>query len=110
MRKLVDVFKVLLMVCAFDAVSAPIEAGQSESGSAAITGVVRDEAGELVPGVAITARHADTGSTRITVTDAAGRFTLTAIGVGSYTIDAVLAGFATARMEGVVLSVGRTVS
>src|SRR5262245_46006815 len=110
MRNFVDVVKVLLLVCAFDSVTASSEAGQSESGGAAVTGVVRDEAGEAVPGVAVTARHAETGAVRTAVTDAAGRFTLAAMAVGPYTLDAALTGFATARHEQVVLSVGRTVS
>ena len=85
-------------------------AAQSESGSAAIAGVVRDEAGELVPGVAIAARHADTARLHSTVTDAAGGFTLAAMPVGHYTVEASLAGFNTARHEQVLLTVGGTTS
>src|SRR2546422_11556232 len=41
-------------------------------GSAAISGVVRDTTGALVPGVSVAARQTDTGQTRTAVSDEYG--------------------------------------
>ncbi len=81
---------------------------QSESGSAAIAGVARDDQGAVVPGVTVTARHMDTGAVRVVVTDEAGRFMLPGMPVGRYVVEVTLAGFATVRYEGVLLTVGGT--
>src|SRR5262245_59033510 len=110
MRKYVDTLKVLFLVCSLDAAIPEPASAQSESGGSALNGVVRDESGDVVPGVAISARHVDTGAVRTTLTDGGGRFSLLAMPVGPYTLDAALSGFVTTRQEGVVLSVGRTTS
>ena len=81
---------------------------QSESGSAAIAGIVLDPSGDPAPNVAVVARHIDTAAVRTAVTDAAGRFALVAMPVGSYVVDATLPGFATIHYDAVVLSVGET--
>src|SRR5262245_1711541 len=93
---------VVLIAC-----SVPVFA-QSESGSATIVGVARDQSGAVVPGATITARHAGTQAARVVVTDAEGRFALPALPVGTYSVDAVLQGFQTVRLDRVDLTVGET--
>jgi len=83
---------------------------QSESGGATITGTARDQDGGVVPGVTVSAQHVATGITRTVVTDGSGRFTLPALAVGEYIVEAMLQGFRATRYEGVVLTVGETES
>ncbi len=63
----------------------------------------------MLPGVAITARHPDTGFVVERVTDDGGRFFLPALRVGTWEIKAEVAGFAP-RTETVVLEIGRTLA
>ncbi len=87
-------------------VSRPVSA-QTNTGE--IGGVVRDAVGGVLPGVAVSARHPDSGLVLERVTDAAGRFFLPALRLGTWEIRAELAGFAP-RTETVVLEIGRTLS
>ena len=96
-----------VLVLALSGATAPVWA-QSESGSAALEGSVRDGAGAVIPGASVTARSISTGTSRTTQTDASGRFAFPAIGVGEYTVEFMLAGFGTVRFDQVVLSVGET--
>jgi hypothetical protein len=66
------------------AVSAPALA---QTNTAEIAGLVRDSVGGVLPGVAITARHPDTGFSVERVTDAEGRFFLPALRVGTWEIE-----------------------
>jgi len=102
LRSLVPVLFAVALMC-----PSPL-AAQSESGSAAITGVARDDQGAVVPGVTVSARHMDTGAVRVVVTDEAGRFTLPGMPVGRYVVEVTLPGFTTVRYEGVLLTVGGT--
>lgn len=98
----------ILVIVALDGSAPGMVFGQSESGSPAITGTARDPGGDVVPGVAVTARHVQTGVARTVITDGAGRFTLAAMPVGPYVVEATLQGFATVHYEDIVLSVGET--
>src|SRR5262245_31130064 len=82
-------------------------AGQSESGGAQISGVVRDASGQVVSGATIAARHASTGVVRTAVSDDGGTFAFPALPIGEYTLEASFGGFATSRYEGIVLTVGQ---
>ena len=97
-----------LIVCLLLLLSQGAGFAQSESGSAAIAGIVVDPSGDPAPNVAVVARNLDTAAVRAAVTDAAGRFTLAAMPVGSYVVDATLPGFAAMHYDGIVLSVGET--
>ena len=73
---------------------------------AAITGVVTDTTGAVLPGVTVTAVHEASGNTFLAVTDAGGAFRIAAR-VGAYRIAADLPGFATVTRTGVTLLVGQ---
>lgn len=60
---------------------------------AEVAGTVTDESGAVLPGVTVTATHVATAQVRTTVTDGGGRYLLTALPVGTYTIGAELQGF-----------------
>lgn len=65
-------------------------AGQTNS---TITGEVRDMNSALLVGVHLTARQIETGGTRTTVSEAAGRFVFPGLPVGSYELRAEHPGF-----------------
>ena len=81
----------------------------AQTNTAEIAGVVRDPVGGVLPGVTVTARHPDAGLVVERVTDAAGRFFLPALRIGTWEIRTELPGFAP-RTETVVLEIGRTLS
>jgi hypothetical protein len=75
--------------------------------SASLSGVVTDPSGAAVAGAAITAKEVDTGITRNTATDAAGRYELFALPVGRYEIHAKKPGFSEEVRTGIQLAVGQ---
>ncbi len=70
---------------------------QGTTGS--ILGVVYDQSQAVLPGVAITVTHPDTGLQRESVTDDEGRYVIAQVRVGSYTVQAQLPGFQTSVRE-----------
>ena len=84
--------------------------GQSQATGGEIEGTVSDESGGVLPGVAVTIKNQETGLTRETTTDGAGRFRAPLLPVGSYELTATLQGFATVRQPDLVLSIGQTLT
>ena len=82
----------------------------SAQSTASISGVVKDSAGGIVPGVSVVIKNDTTGVAQDAVTDADGRYTASALGAGSYTITASLAGFKTAVAKAVRVAPGQPVS
>ena len=72
---------------------------------AALIGRVQDGKGVPLPGVTVNATDKQTGFNRSTVTASDGAFRLPSLPVGTYTVSAELAGFATVNVEAVQLSV-----
>ena len=70
--------------------------------SAAISGRVTDQTGAGVPGATVIAKDTDMGVSRVTVTDAAGRYELPSLALGRYEVDAVKEGVAGAVIEEVL--------
>lgn len=79
---------------------------QSLTGS--ITGVVKDEQGAVLPGVTITLVGRQ--GTKTEVTDAQGVYRFPALEVGTYVVNAELAGFAKAQSAEIAISPGRELS
>jgi len=79
----------------------------SQTTTGTISGVVRDESGAVLPGVAVTAASQDTGAKRDAVTDDSGYFTLPQLSVGVYELSAELGGFRTAVLTGIHLQIGQ---
>ena len=83
--------------------------GQSiERGS--ITGAITDPNGDRMPGVRVTLTSVELGATSETMTDGSGRYRFVALLPSTYTVEAVIEGFATARQREIVLTVGKTLS
>jgi hypothetical protein len=64
--------------------------------SATLSGIVTDQAGAAVSAASVTARNLDTGLSRDTVTDQAGRYQLFALPLGQYEVRVKKDGFAEA--------------
>ena len=75
--------------------------------SAAISGVVRDTSGAVVPGVNITVKHVESGLTRTTITNETGGYNVPALPVGPYEVSTDLPGFKPQIRRGINLVIGQ---
>ncbi len=75
--------------------------------TASIMGVISDPSGARVPSAAVTIKNTETGATRTTVSDDAGRYQLLALPVGEYEIRISKAGFQEQIRSGIHLAVGQ---
>ena len=73
---------------------------------AAISGVVTDTTGGVLPGVAVVAVHVDTGNVFEAVTDGTGSFRVPAR-IGAFEVTVALPGFTTVTQTGLQLQVGQ---
>ena len=78
--------------------------------TASISGVVKDPAAGVMPGVAVVVKNDATGASQEVVTDADGRYQVTALGAGSYTVTGALTGFKTAAAKAVKVAPGQPVN
>ena len=77
---------------------------------ATLTGRVTDTQDGVLPGVSVTATHADTGTASEAVTDGNGNYTFAFLAPGAYIVTAELEGFRRLVKEGVPLSTGQRVT
>ncbi len=104
-------FRALLLAACLTAASAGLRTStlhaQAESGAAALAGTIVDPNGAVVPGAPVLLRSVDTGYRRASTSDAAGRFTLSGLPVGTYEVEVQVTSFAPTT-ERVQLRVGET--
>src|SRR5882762_6541731 len=75
--------------------------------TAAVTGIVKDASGGIIPGASITAVHQPSGTSYEAMTQGDGRFTIPGMRVGGpYTVTAALSGFTTEAKNNLTLSLG----
>jgi Carboxypeptidase regulatory-like domain len=79
----------------------------AQGSTASISGVVRDATGAVIPGVMVTARHIESGLTRIAVSGENGGYTIQLLPVGAYEITTELPGFKQEVRRGINLVVGQ---
>jgi hypothetical protein len=84
--------------------------GVNAQSTASISGVVRDSAGGVVPGVTVVVKEDATGRTFEAVTAADGSYQVPALQAGSYTVTASLTGFKTAEAKGIRVAIGQPVT
>src|SRR5262245_13384746 len=75
----------------------------AQVGSANLTGIVRDDQGNPLPGVGVAAKNTETGLERTDVTDESGTYRIPSLPPGLYDITASIQGFATQVQKGVRL-------
>ena len=80
----------------------------AQQGTADLRGKVVDQQGAALPGVALVARHQDSGLFRETVSGSDGSFFLSAMTPGVYELSAELTGFKKYQRRDLALAVGRT--
>jgi hypothetical protein len=78
--------------------------------SASIKGNVMDASGAAVPAVTVTVKNIETGATRSSVTDDAGRYLVVSLHVGEYEVRVSKTGFQDAIRSGIYLVVGQEAS
>ena len=72
---------------------------------AQISGTVKDSTGAVIPGVEVIVTNTDTGISRSTISGDDGSYTMPALPVGPYRLQASMQGFATYVQTGIVLQV-----
>src|SRR5437867_1826097 len=75
--------------------------------SAAISGVVRDTTGAVLPGVGVTVKHVESGLTRTTASNENGGYSMPSLPVGPYELTADLPGFKQQIRRGITLVIGQ---
>jgi carboxypeptidase family protein len=74
--------------------------------TATIQGTVKDQSGAVLPGATVTATNTETGNTRNATSGSRGEYRLSALGAGTYDIQAEMTGFQTGVRKGVTLTIG----
>lgn len=72
--------------------------------TATISGVVTDVAGKAIPTAVVTVRNEAGGASRVTASDAEGKYSVTGLSEGLYSVEAQAPSFSTARRTGVNLA------
>jgi hypothetical protein len=83
------------------------KAALAQTTTATLQGVVRDASAAVLPGASVTLREQSTGLVRATTTDRGGRYVLSYVPAGSYTLTVELAGFKTIERENLRFEVGQ---
>src|SRR5580765_3905074 len=86
---------------------APSIAAQAVRG--AVLGTVTDKTGGVLPGVTVAVKNTETGVAQSTVSDGEGRYSVSDLLPGAYTVESSLSGFQTVIRQGIRLVVGAQV-
>ena len=96
---------VVLSLLALGMVTSATPAWAQGSG-AVIIGTIVDAQGGVLPGVSLTLRNIETGTTRTAVSEGDGKYRVAALPPGRYDLTAELAGFSKAEVKNVTLTIG----
>lgn len=97
----------LILIFTLTLVFLPAHSQSKENG--AIEGKVYSEE-QALPGVEITLTSPKLMGTRVTISNAAGKYRFVALPYGDYTLEAKLEGFNTFKKTGIMVAVGKTVT
>jgi outer membrane receptor protein involved in Fe transport len=87
---------------------AGVSTAAAQGTTASLVGTVYDPSLAIVPGVDVTATHVDTGTSRMAVSNEAGRYTLRNLPIGRYLVTAELPGFKKAEVTDIILLLDQT--
>ncbi len=96
--------KCLLLLCSLYGFTS-VAAGQVDEG--AITGIVQDPTGAVVPNAQVNLRNTDQGITLDTQSSQSGNYTFSPVRIGHYTVTVSAPGFATVKQENLTVAVGQ---
>lgn len=74
--------------------------------NATLTGHVSDAGGAVISGAVVTIKNVATGAERITQSDAEGRYQITSLQPGPYSVKVEMSGFTAKNLTGITLNVG----
>ena len=86
----------------------PVPCAYAQTTSGTIVGHVADPTGAIVVGAQVTATNPATNTTRTTVTDTSGSYSLPSLPAGTYDLLIEMKGFSTQRNIGIVLDASQT--
>src|SRR6476660_9295112 len=79
----------------------------AQGSTAAISGVVHDATGGVIPGATVIARHTESGLTRTVQTNETGDYKMPSLPVGAYEVTVNKPGFRQQARRGITLSVAQ---
>lgn len=82
----------------------------AQSSNASLSGQIQDGSGGIIPGASVSAQNIDTNVVRSTVSNSEGRYTITDLIPGRYTLRAEFAGFKNLEQKNFTLRVGDRVT
>jgi carboxypeptidase family protein len=85
-----------------------VAVGYGQTPTATLSGVVRNEQGEVIKEATVTVKNSATGKARQVTTDSDGRYVFAFLEPGSYDLDVQAAGFKILMQKGLILNVGGT--
>jgi Carboxypeptidase regulatory-like domain len=91
----------LMALCALMIFLVPQRAGAQIGGTGTIEGSITDPQGAVVAGARVVAKNVDTGAEMARVTNADGRYSLSPLDAGTYTVTVTAQGFTTLLRQGV---------
>ena len=100
-------FAVALLVFVLHALSPRVADAQAIRGT--LLGTVTDKTGGVLPGVTVTVTNTETGVMQNTVSDAQGRYSVSDLLPGTYSVESSLTGFQKVIREGIRVVVGAQV-
>jgi len=88
--------------------SSPSATAQTGNGTGTVSGVIQDVTGKPIPGAFVAVRNESTGSAKPASSGSDGRFSVSDLPAGKYTVDVSAPSFAGTRRSGVVLAANAT--
>ncbi len=105
-----SMFAVVVCLAVVSAVPVALRAQADTSGTATITGTVLDPSGNTIQQAAVAVKNEASGSVRSATTGSDGRFAISNLPAGVYSVDVAAAGFSVDSRTGVKLASGASVT
>jgi hypothetical protein len=97
-----------LVLIALSLLFVPVQSARAQVDEGAITGVVQDSTGAVVPNAQVTLLNIDQGISLVTKTDNAGSYTFSPVRIGHYQLSVTAQGFSKTTQSNLVVQVAQT--